>query len=152
MNDDTSPFDWQAELQEMKERGLTFAQCVLAFGPETPDEQAFAAAAERLHDDGDNVCVDNECVVSGHLNGAWVSAWVWVPINEVWAGKTDNDGKPCLFRMTYRCTECGEGWQDDWSSEVDDDCPTCGSNQRPIEVSDLNLDGSIADTVQRSPV
>jgi DNA-directed RNA polymerase subunit M/transcription elongation factor TFIIS len=27
----------------------------------------------------------------------------------------------------YRCPDCGEEWQDEWSCGCDDDCPECGA-------------------------
>jgi len=40
------------------------------------------------------------------------------------------------FFMAYLCEDCDIYWQDKWTSITDDDCPKCGKNSMPIEVSD----------------
>ena len=39
---------------------------------------------------------------------------------------------------TYRCPKCGVEWQDEWDSEVEDDCPTCGTTCTPGESSPVS--------------
>jgi hypothetical protein len=42
------------------------------------------------------------------------------------------------FRSHYECAECGEGWTDEWSCMVDDDCPSCGARHvSPVDGDDL---------------
>lgn len=44
---------------------------------------------------------------------------------------SDSCGLPLAFHNTYSCDECGVEWEDEWSCEVDDDCPCCGSAITP---------------------
>jgi len=42
------------------------------------------------------------------------------------------------FRNIYRCENCGQEWEDEWSATCDDDCPQCGSRHlEPYESVDL---------------
>ncbi len=42
------------------------------------------------------------------------------------------------FVNHYRCGDCGETWDDEWSCMVDDDCPECRSRHwTPLESDDL---------------
>jgi hypothetical protein len=42
------------------------------------------------------------------------------------------------FVNHYRCGDCGETWDDEWSCMVDDDCPKCRSRHwTPFESVDL---------------
>ena len=38
---------------------------------------------------------------------------------------TDTD-ELCVINR-YRCYSCGHEWEDEWTSQVDDDCPSCGA-------------------------
>lgn len=31
-----------------------------------------------------------------------------------------------IYRNYYECPHCKSEWSDDWSCQVDDDCPECG--------------------------
>lgn len=39
------------------------------------------------------------------------------------------------FINTYRCPQCGVGWEDEWSSQVADDCPACDTRHITPESS-----------------
>lgn len=58
------------------------------------------------------------------------------------------------FRNHYQCYRCDETWEDEWSCEVDDDCPHCGARHAsPIESEDLTFiveDDSICFVVLKS--
>jgi predicted nucleic acid-binding Zn-ribbon protein len=42
------------------------------------------------------------------------------------------------FVNHYRCGDCGETWDDEWSCMVDDDCPKCGSRHwSPLDSEDV---------------
>lgn len=42
------------------------------------------------------------------------------------------------FRNHYECYRCDQVWDDEWSCEVDDDCPHCGARHTsPFESEDL---------------
>jgi len=30
------------------------------------------------------------------------------------------------YNNHYTCPECGYDWEDEWTSQCDDDCPACG--------------------------
>ncbi len=59
------------------------------------------------------------------------------------------------FRNHYRCENCGQEWEDEWSATCDDDCPHCGArHMEPCDSVDLTttieeLEGSFL--VYRSP-
>lgn len=59
------------------------------------------------------------------------------------------------FVNHYRCGDCGETWDDEWSCMVDDDCPKCRSRHwTPLDSEDLTevveeIDGLFV--VMRSP-
>lgn len=36
----------------------------------------------------------------------------------------------------YEC-ECGSTWQDEWSCECDDECPTCGTYVSPAKSEEI---------------
>jgi len=37
------------------------------------------------------------------------------------------------FLNTYRCPDCGEEWQDEWSCGCDDPCPNCDAPISPYQ-------------------
>jgi hypothetical protein len=44
------------------------------------------------------------------------------------------------FRNHYQCYRCDETWHDEWSCEVDDDCPYCEArHSSPFESEDLTF-------------
>lgn len=44
------------------------------------------------------------------------------------------------FRNQYECYRCDEKWQDEWSCQVDDECPTCGARHAsPVKSEDLTF-------------
>lgn len=49
----------------------------------------------------------------------------------------DSDGEPCKWRNKYDCHECGEEWYDDYSCQVDDECPGCTARVSPSESVNL---------------
>lgn len=63
-------------LQAAIERGLTFGDCISAFGM-TPEESAFVSAAQAMPDD--DIEFDDRTVVSRSERGAFVHCWHFVP-------------------------------------------------------------------------
>ncbi len=44
------------------------------------------------------------------------------------------------FRNYYQCYRCDETWADEWSCEVDDECPSCEARHAsPIDSEDLRF-------------
>lgn len=42
------------------------------------------------------------------------------------------------FLNSYLCPECNHWWQDEWTAQVDDDCPRCGHRHvSPCHSEDL---------------
>jgi hypothetical protein len=41
------------------------------------------------------------------------------------------------FINYYECGPCGIGWADIWSSQCDDDCPSCGRTYSPAQFHDV---------------
>lgn len=41
------------------------------------------------------------------------------------------------FENHYKCSDCGEEWQDQWSAMCDDECPSCGTDNAPEESTEL---------------
>jgi hypothetical protein len=75
--------DRSEALEALKEAGLSFGECVNAFGV-SADEDPFAKAAdENFHSDGD-IEIDGTTVVShgDDYEGAYVLAWKWVSAEE----------------------------------------------------------------------
>lgn len=62
-------------LQAAVERGLTFGDCINAFGM-TPEESAFVSAAQAMPDD--DIEFDDRSVVSRSERGAFVHCWHFV--------------------------------------------------------------------------
>lgn len=60
---------------------------------------------------------------------------------KIWTGETDHDGNPIIFRNHYHCPDCDIEWDDDYSCQVDDECPECGSDYSPYESTDLDEEG-----------
>jgi rubrerythrin len=61
-----------------------------------------------------------------------------------WHGPVDDDGNPIKFRNHYRCGRCDTTWTDDYSCQVEDDCPVCGSRHwTPVKSEDLDEEGNV---------
>jgi rubrerythrin len=61
---------------------------------------------------------------------------------EAWAGPRDDSGAPIYWRNFYRCRQCGHEWTDDYSCQVEDDCPKCGHrHMSPVRSVDIDEDG-----------
>jgi hypothetical protein len=43
-----------------------------------------------------------------------------------------NDEEEGRFLNFYKCPECGEQWQDEWSCMCDDRCPSCDTSCEPF--------------------
>lgn len=42
------------------------------------------------------------------------------------------------FRNEYQCYRCEYEWEDEWSAQCDDDCPSCGARHAsPVESEDF---------------
>lgn len=66
------------DLKLMIREGLTFAECVQAFGVDRDTDPYAKAAHEMYHRDGE-LEIDDTTVLSGSGdNGEYVLAWVWV--------------------------------------------------------------------------
>jgi hypothetical protein len=111
------------------------------------EDAAYREAAVDLHYRDGQIEIDDDAAVSlGSDFGAYVQAWVWVPVDSVWKGETDSDGAPCVFSNRYRCDSCGEEWDDQWSSACDDECPACDArNIGPYESIEMDLTGEPRD-------
>jgi len=66
-------------LAKLKERGLTFNDCIEAFGVERDEDRYASKAWEEKHRDGE-LEIDDTTVVSDSDDGAYVLAWVWVDL------------------------------------------------------------------------
>jgi len=74
------------ELKSLKDRGLKFSDCVLAFGVKK-DSSPLALAAEASHAEDGEIEIDDITVISadGSKNplSGYVLAWVWAEIDDV---------------------------------------------------------------------
>ncbi len=52
----------------------------------------------------------------------------------------DSDGEDCIYLNRYRCDDCAEEWEDQWSCGCNDECPTCGHEIEPYESLDLRTE------------
>ncbi|MFN3573609.1 MAG: hypothetical protein ACK4TR_08790 [Phenylobacterium sp.] len=50
----------------------------------------------------------------------------------------EEDGQ--WLALTYECPNCDTSWHDEWSCEVDDDCPTCGTSCSPADAEEIEID------------
>ncbi|MFN3582762.1 hypothetical protein [Phenylobacterium sp.] len=41
--------------------------------------------------------------------------------------------------LRYEC-DCGTTWHDEWSCEVDDECPSCGTDCSPTDSEELEVE------------
>lgn len=80
-----NPSVLQNKLKKLVDQGLTFGDCVAAFGSNRATSKVAQAANDMYA--SDLVEIDPETVVSESDEGAWVMAWVWVPKED--AGETD---------------------------------------------------------------
>jgi len=75
----TDGTDFQAELQDLIARGMTFTDAIRAFGEPLATSDYGQAARDRLQDDGE-IEFDDPLVVSrGAPDGAYVMCWAWTP-------------------------------------------------------------------------
>jgi hypothetical protein len=44
---------------------------------------------------------------------------------------------PTWFRNSYRCDQCGEGWEDEWDCACNDRCPKCNAEIEPFESEEI---------------
>lgn len=45
----------------------------------------------------------------------------------------DGEGNPCVWLNSYRCDDCSEEWDDEWSCKCDDRCPICDEEHEPYK-------------------
>jgi hypothetical protein len=129
--------DIVASLATLKKAGLTFTQCLEAFGdPESPYIRGVPP------EDSDLELTDPPVIIRGDC-GAYITTWVWVSDRDVWQGPTDSNDGPCTTRNHYECDECGETWETQWSCSCDDECAGCGSKIQPYESDSLDLNGVV---------
>lgn len=48
-----------------------------------------------------------------------------------------DEDEEAKFRNFYRCDDCSEEWDDEWSCQCDDECPTCGVSYTPYKSEDI---------------
>lgn len=92
LGEDGTQYEWRFrpcrtfanELAALKEQGLSFGNCVEAFGEE---ESPFAKAAKGYR----SVEVDEPTVISQSEGGAYVMAWVWVSNAEALPGESSGN-------------------------------------------------------------
>ena len=46
-------------------------------------------------------------------------------------------GPEPLFHNYYKCSECGEEWEDEWDYTCNDRCPNCGAEIEPYKSEDI---------------
>ena len=46
------------------------------------------------------------------------------------------------FHNFYRCSECGEEWEDYWSCACDDRCPKCNTEIEPYKYEEKDEEGN----------
>ncbi|WP_034619338.1 hypothetical protein [Chitinibacter tainanensis] len=56
-----------------------------------------------------------------------------------------NDSDESWFINHYHCPSCGHKWQDEWSCQVDDDCPSCGARHISPHTSEESESRQIED-------
>jgi hypothetical protein len=93
------------ELKALKERGLSFADCVKVWGVD-PDaktyEGALARAAKEQFEQEGHTEFDDSIVVSlGDDPGAYVMAWVWVSDEDLMGNDTRFARKPPKVEVTH---------------------------------------------------
>lgn len=60
---------------------------------------------------------------------------------QAWARPRDHGGDPICWR-NYCCRQCSHEWTDDYSCQVEDDCPDCGHrHMSPVRSVDIDEDG-----------
>lgn len=55
----------------------------------------------------------------------------------------DSDDEPIVWRNKYLC-DCGEEWDDEWSCQCDDRCPSCDTSISPLESEWIGPEGDEA--------
>lgn len=48
-----------------------------------------------------------------------------------------SDDEESWFHNYYRCDDCGEAWEDEWSCVCNDRCGTCNKEIEPYKSEDL---------------
>jgi hypothetical protein len=93
------------ELRALKARGLTFADCVKAWGVD-PTAQTYEgalarAAKEQFEQEGHTEFDDSIVVSLGDDPGAYVMAWVWVSDDDLVGKDTRFARRPPTIEMTH---------------------------------------------------
>lgn len=65
-------------------------------------------------------------------------------INDNYSLDIDRD----RYLNTYRCDDCGEEWENEWSCACDDECPECGTPYSPVSTEENFDDDEFLDRVR----
>lgn len=65
-------------LSDLKKLGLTFDDCVNAFGVDRDTDPVALRAYDNMHREGE-IEIDSTTVLSESSGGSYVMAWVWSP-------------------------------------------------------------------------
>jgi hypothetical protein len=63
------------------------------------------------------------------------------PVEDIDLGSENEkveEDEPIKYVNYYRCPDCNEEWQDEWSCACDDECPTCSISYSPYKSLDIN--------------
>lgn len=58
-------------------------------------------------------------------------------LSTVEQGGFREDGR--MFKLQYRCPDCGEEWTDIWSCVVDAECPDCGDTCEAVDYYEVRI-------------
>lgn len=92
------------------------------------------AMTTHIYDEDNGEEPDEDCGYAKHIKE------VDDLLADLWDGKTDSDGEPCLYRNHYHCEECDTEWEDEWSCACNDRCPSCGTETEPHESDEWDFD------------
>ena len=81
----------QDQLLDLKDKGLTFTDCVNAFGVDRDEDPHAQAAAEIYGCDGELEFDDTLVVSNGDDPGAYVMCWRWVTDEEAGIASNEDD-------------------------------------------------------------
>ena len=97
---------------------------------------AFVAAAKRIHQEEGELEVDYGAVVSySDDGGAYVAAWVWVSNDEVESKYRYNEQED-ESAWTNHYYHHGQQWDSEWSCQCNDECPVCHHEIEPYASTD----------------
>jgi len=50
-----------------------------------------------------------------------------------------------LYRKSYKCSECGHEWEDEWDCLCNDRCPICSAEIEPQDWEEVEEEASSPD-------